>query len=88
MSAAEQMPAARRPASRRADADKLLTLVCVGLPLLGLALFFAYPMVIVFLRSITVDGAYGLGNYAEVLGSAGFWRATRHSLAMAVPPRR
>lgn len=71
-----------RALSRRLDADRLLTLACIGLPLLGLILFFAYPMVIVFLRSITVGKSYGLGNYAEVLGSSGFWRATRHSLAM------
>ncbi|MBD3677869.1 MAG: ABC transporter permease subunit [Rhodobacteraceae bacterium] len=64
------------------DADRLLTLACVGLPLIGLILFFAYPMAIVFLRSITVGESYGLGNYAEVLGSSGFWRATRHSLIM------
>ena len=36
------------------DADRLLTAVCVGVPFLGLILFFAYPMLIVFLRSITV----------------------------------
>ena len=72
-----------RPAlHRHFDGDRLLTLACVGLPLLGLILFFAYPMVIVFLRSITVADSYGIGNYTEVLGSAGFWRATRHSLAM------
>lgn len=74
-----------RPASPRQaiDSDKLLTLVCVGLPLIGLLLFFLYPMAIVFLRSLTTaDGSYGLGNYAEVLGSTGFWRATRHSLLM------
>lgn len=72
-----------RPRSRQSlDADRLLTLACVGLPLIGLILFFAYPMVIVFLRSITVADGYGIGNYTEVLGSAGFWRATRHSLTM------
>ena len=56
---------------RQLDADRLLTLVCVGLPLLGLILFFLYPMVIVFLRSLTVDDGYGLANYTRVLGSAG-----------------
>lgn len=79
MSVAEALPV---PARGRPDADRLLTLVCVGLPVLGLVLFFLYPMVIVFLRSLTVDEGYGIGNYTEVLGSAGFWRATRHSLAM------
>ncbi|MAY87551.1 MAG: ABC transporter permease [Pseudooceanicola sp.] len=67
---------------RHFDADRLLTLACVGLPLLGLILFFAYPMAIVFLRSITVGDSYGIENYTTVLGSSGFWRATRHSLVM------
>lgn len=75
---ATQTPAKRKPI----DADHLLTIACVGLPLLGLILFFAYPMFIVFLRSITVGDSYGLRNYVEVLGSPGFWRATRHSLVM------
>ena len=64
------------------DADRLLTFVCVGLPLLGLVLFFLYPMAIVFLRSVTVQDGYGLANYTEVLSSTGFWRATRNSLVM------
>ncbi len=72
----------QRARHQRLDADRLLTAACVGLPLLGLILFFAYPMIIVFLRSITVGDSYGIGNYVEVLGSSGFWRATRHSLVM------
>jgi len=80
MSLQDQAPA--RAGRAPLDFDRLLTLACVGLPLLGLVLFFAYPMLIVFLRSITVGDSYGLGNYTEVLGSAGFWRATRHSLLM------
>jgi iron(III) transport system permease protein len=69
-------------ARKGVDADRLLTVVCVGLPLLGLVLFFLYPMVIVFLRSVTVEDGYGLANYRDVLGSKGFWRATRNSLVM------
>ena len=79
MSVAETTPT---PARRWADADRLLTIVCVGLPLLGLVLFFLYPMLIVFMRSVTVGDGYGLENYSKVLGSAGFWRATWHSLFM------
>ncbi|GAA6203020.1 ABC transporter permease subunit [Aquicoccus sp. SU-CL01552] len=79
MSVTQTTPAATR---QRLDADRLLALVCVGLPLLGLVLFFLYPMVIVFLRSVTVEGGYGLANYTQVLGSSGFWRATLHSLLM------
>ncbi|WP_420414048.1 ABC transporter permease subunit [Roseibium sp.] len=65
------------------DGDKIIAAACVLIPLIGLALFFLYPMVVVFLRSITApDGTYGLQNYAEVLQSTGFWRATWHSMAM------
>ncbi|MEO9781358.1 MAG: ABC transporter permease subunit [Sedimentitalea sp.] len=80
MNIAEQI--SRQSVRRRLDADRVLTFACVGLPLLGLILFFAYPMIIVFLRSISVEDGYGIGNYTEVLSSSGFWRATRHSLAM------
>ncbi len=72
----------RRP---RVDGDRLLAALCLGVPALGLVIFFLFPMVIVFGRSITEgDGSYGLGNYVEVLGTKGFWRATRHSMAMGL----
>lgn len=72
-------------AARRIDGDRVLTWICVGLPTLGLVLFFLYPMLIVFVKSITdLDGVYTLGNYSEVLNSAGFWRATRHSMVMGL----
>ena len=68
----------------RWDSDKLLTVACIALPLVGLVLFFLYPMVIVFLRSITIpDGTYGLDNYQHILGSVGFWRATKQSITMS-----
>lgn len=70
-------------ARRGFDGDVLLIAVCIGVPLIGLVIFFLYPMAIVFLRSITeADGGYGLKNYVDVLGSKGFWRATRHSMVM------
>ena len=80
------MTGAAVPARRRApDGDALLAALCLGLPVLGLVIFFLFPMVIVFLRSITEgDGSYGLGNYVEVLGTKGFWRATRHSMLMGL----
>lgn len=68
----------------RWDSDKRLTVACIALPLVGLVLFFLYPMVIVFLRSITIpDGTYGLDNYQHILGSVGFWRATKQSIIMS-----
>lgn len=74
-----------KASARRIDGDKLLTAACIVIPLIGLILFFLYPMTAVFLRSITVaDGGYGLGNYGEVLASKGFWRATQHSMTMGI----
>ena len=69
--------------ARRPDGDKLLTIVCLVVPLIGLTLFFLYPMFTVFMRSITLaDGGLGLQNYTDTLASSGFWRATRHSMSM------
>ncbi|SIT80642.1 ABC transporter permease subunit [Pontibaca methylaminivorans] len=72
------------PRPRRGfDANRLFVMVCIGIPLIGLVLFFVYPMAVVFLRSITQpDGSYGIGNYVQVLQTRGFWRATQHSLVM------
>ena len=70
---------------RRPDGDKLLTITCVVIPLIALTLFFIYPMYTVFLRSITLaDGGLGLQNYADILRSSGFWRATQHSMVMGI----
>ncbi|MCJ8339732.1 MAG: ABC transporter permease subunit [Pseudomonadales bacterium] len=69
--------------TRRPDGDKLLTIACLVIPLIGLTLFFLYPMFTVFMRSITLaDGGLGLQNYTDTLASSGFWRATRHSMLM------
>ena len=70
---------------RGMDSDTLLAIACIAVPLIGLILFFLYPMAIVFIRSITVsDGSYGFQNYLEVLQSSGFWRAARHSMSIGV----
>ncbi|MEP1768132.1 MAG: ABC transporter permease subunit [Sulfitobacter sp.] len=73
------------PQKTAIDSDKLLAAACILIPLIGLTLFFIYPMITVFLRSITTeDGGYGLANYTEVLGSKGFWRATQNSMVIGV----
>jgi len=67
------------------EADKAFNVACVIVPIVGLALFFIYPMIAVFLRSLTApDGSIGLANYAEVLASKTFWRATWHSMVVGV----
>lgn len=71
--------------NKRFDADRVFAMISLSIPVIGLLLFFVYPLTIVFLRSVTeADGGMGLGNYAHVLGSKGFWRATGHSLHMGV----
>lgn len=78
-----EMTEAAATASRPFDTDRLVLWVSLGIPVIGLLLFFIYPLVIVFIRSVTeADGGIGLANYIEVLGSKGFWRATRHSFEM------
>lgn len=67
------------------DANRLFVAACVGIPALGLLLFFVQPVAIVFLRSITEpDGSYGLGNYHRILEGARFWRVTGQSLVMTL----
>jgi len=70
---------------REFDRDRIVIAACIVIPVLGLLLFFVYPLLQVFLRSITKgDGGFGIGNYVEILSSAGFWRATWHSLEMGL----
>lgn len=70
---------------RRFDVDRAFVLITLIIPVIGLLIFFVYPLTIVFLRSITeADGGVGLGNYTHVLGSKGFWRAAGHSLHMGL----
>jgi len=67
------------------NTDRLILALCLGIPVVGLLLFFIYPLWIVFIRSITeADGGLGIANYIEILGSKGFWRATVHSLQMGL----
>jgi iron(III) transport system permease protein len=61
--------------------DRILLAVCLIIPLLGLALFFLYPLAIIAWRSVTLtDGSIGLGNYGAILSSPGIVTATLNSL--------
>jgi len=82
----DALPLESPRAGRRAfDADRLLLVVCLVIPLAALILFFAYPIIIIGLQSLTEPGGrLGLGNYAQVLDNPHFWRATRHSLTMSL----
>lgn len=76
-------PLSRRP-SRVRDTDRLFNAFCLLVPVAALTIFFIYPLVTVALRSITEPGGgIGLGNFAVILQSSSFWRATAHSLIMS-----
>ncbi len=75
--------AQKQNASSAFNFEKVLVWTSLIIPLIGLIIFFFYPLLQVFIRSITqADGTFGLGNYIEILASKGFWRATLHSLEM------
>ena len=73
-----------RPAPRRLGGERWLLGACVALPLLGLALFFGYPLLLIALRSFTdLGGEATLANYARLVHEPGLLRATWHSVLMA-----
>ncbi len=64
--------------------ERLLIFACVAVPLLGLLLFFGYPLAMVAFKSMTQpDGNIGFGNYLKVLSSPGIITAVQNSLVMA-----
>lgn len=71
--------------SARPSAEaRLLFWVSMVVPLIGLGLFFLWPMAIVVQRSLTLrDGSLGLGNFAEVLAMGHVWRVLGNSLVMS-----
>ncbi|MBF9233743.1 ABC transporter permease subunit [Microvirga alba] len=79
------MSATAAPARREFDTDKLFLGFCLIVPLAALAIFFAYPLLTVVMRSLTEsDGGIGLGNYVRILHAPSFWRATFNSLVMSL----
>lgn len=65
--------------------DRALVWVCFAVPMLALVIFFAYPLCVVALKSITqTDGTLGIENYVRVLDSPTFWRAMQHSVGMGL----
>ena len=74
---------ASRLAWRMWDPDRWLLTVSWVIPLAALILFFAYPLSIVALKSVTLaDGRWGWDHYAQVLGGSTFWKALNNSLQM------
>ena len=72
-------------AMRKRNSDLLMVWLCLGLPLAVLAVFFAYPLATVVVQSLAEPGGgIGLGNYAKVMATPGFWRATLNSLIMSL----
>lgn len=75
---------ALRVAPRRLAGERALMAACVLLPLLGLALFFGYPLLLIAVRSVTdVSDHATLANYARLGSEPGLLRAAWHSVLMA-----
>jgi iron(III) transport system permease protein len=74
---------------RAAQADRLLVIVFVGLPMLGLLLFFGYPLVLIGIHSFVgasgdiALGNFTLGNYSRLWSEPGIARAALHSVLMS-----
>jgi iron(III) transport system permease protein len=61
------------------------TALLLAVPLLGLLLFFAYPLMTVLWRSVTdAGGAFTLANYARLFDDPGLPRAAVHSLNIGI----
>jgi iron(III) transport system permease protein len=79
-------PAAAAPtrplrATAVASSDRWFYRVCLWIPLAGLLLFFALPMLTIVWRSLVHDdGSVGLGNYIQLWHTRGVWQALANSL--------
>ena len=64
--------------------DRLLITSAVFFPLIGLLIFFCYPLVLVAGKSFQLaNGAYGIDNYLNVLKSPGIVEAVINSLTLS-----
>lgn len=65
--------------------DRLLVISAVVFPLIGLGLFFCYPLFLVAAKSLQLaDGTYGIANYLNVLNSPGIIQAIYNSITLSV----
>lgn len=63
----------------------MMTVVLITLPLLCLAVFFAYPLLTVFWRSVTdAQGVFTFSNYARLLDDPGLPRSALRSLIIGI----
>jgi iron(III) transport system permease protein len=65
--------------------DTLLVTSSVVFPLIGLCIFFCYPLFLVAGKSLQLaDGTYGIANYINVLTSPGIVKAVGNSMILSV----
>lgn len=65
--------------------DRLLVTAAVVFPLIGLCIFFCYPLILVAGKSVQLaDGSYGIANYINVLKSPGIVQAICNSLVLSL----
>ena len=72
-------------APRAVARPRFAATLLLAVPLLGLLMFFAYPLLTVLWRSMTdASGALTLANYARLFDDPGLPRAALHSLSIGV----
>lgn len=70
---------------RQVFGDKLLVTSAVVFPLVGLCIFFCYPLILVAGKSLQLpDGTFGIANYINVLSSPGMMEAVGNSLTLSI----
>lgn len=76
--------APRRELMSPRAAERLLIGVAVAVPLLGLVLFFIYPLFTIAWHSLLAkDGTIGFGNYVTLVHAPGILRAIKNSLVVS-----
>lgn len=71
--------------SRRVPIERLLLNTMILVPLIGLVLFFVYPLITVAWHSLLLrDGTFGFGNYTAILHSPGLLQATINSIILGI----
>ncbi|MCA0295137.1 MAG: iron ABC transporter permease [Actinobacteria bacterium] len=76
--------AARGGSVRRGGGHAWVWAAAAALPVVFLAVFFAWPVAALVARGFVIDGAFTLAGVQEVLSSARTWRIVGQTLAQAV----
>lgn len=63
--------------------NRILLIAATIFPVIGLLLFFLFPLALVAIKSLQIDGGYGFSNYARIFTTPGLLTATGNSLILS-----